>query len=108
MTAPESRMRGARDSSLAHSSQAENLRSDAPPSAARPVAAHARHDHRTARPKFLHVMRVAHAHCVGTRIVARIDTFGLVVGRDVKPLRWTVQPARRTRILRRVLREFYF
>ena len=54
-------------------------------STATPVAAHMRHDHRAARPVFLHIGDIALAHCVRAGIVAGIDVFLLVIGIDPKP-----------------------
>src|ERR1700754_2143977 len=54
------------------------------PSAARPVTAHARHDHRATRPEFLDIGGVTHAHRVRAGVVMRVDAFFLV-GRNAKP-----------------------
>ena len=54
-----------------------------------PEAAHARHDHRAARPVFLHVSRVAFAHRVAAGIIAGIDALGVrfVIRIDAQPRR---------------------
>ena len=61
------------------------------PLAAAPDARHARHDHRAARPEFLHVGCVTHPNRIRTGIVARIHIvgLGLVARIDPKPLRRT-------------------
>ena len=58
-----------------------------------PVTAHAWHDHRAARPIFLHIGGRAYAHGIGTGIVARIDIIGPLVEtrRDMEPGRWRAQ-----------------
>jgi hypothetical protein len=61
-------------------------------SAAAPHAGHVRHDHRAARPVFLHIGCVAHPNRIGARIVARINTIvrlGLIAGIDSNPPRRT-------------------
>src|SRR5689334_1933562 len=74
-------------------------------SAASPVAAHARHDHRAARPILLHIMRIAYAHRVRPRIIMRIYALLLVIGRDAKARRRPIDPMRRAGVLWRGLGE---
>jgi hypothetical protein len=50
----------------------DSIRTDA--LAAAPIAVHAGHDHRAARPEFLHVGCRAFAHRITAREIARIDT----------------------------------
>ena len=45
-----------------------------------PVAAHARRDHRAARPVFLHIGRRAHPHRIRSGVVARVDIGIVMVG----------------------------
>ena len=82
-------------------------------STAAPVTAHARHDHRPARPEFLDVSRVAFPHGVRTRIEARIDIVGPKsigridgIGIDTKTGRRPADSPRRRRIGHR-LRQTY-
>ena len=57
--------------------------------AAAPGAAHARHDHRAARPVFLHIGCVAYAHGVAARKIPGIDAVGsrLVTRINAQPCR---------------------
>ena len=70
-----------------------------------PVAAHARHDHGTARAIFRHIMGVAHTHGVRPRSIVRNDALLLIVRRDAKSGGWPIDPAWRTQIFWRSLRE---
>jgi hypothetical protein len=60
-------------------------------SAAAPHTGHVRHDHRAARPKFLHIGCIADPNRIGSRIVARINPvrLGQVAGINPNPPRRT-------------------
>ncbi len=70
-----------------------------------PMATHAWHDHRTARPEFLHIGGVAHPYRVGSRKIVRIDFVRLDVRIDAKPCCGPASPARHRRVVIIGLRE---
>lgn len=83
-------------------------------SSAAPDAGHARHDHRAARPEFLHIGCIAHPNRVRAWIIARVNTvrLGQVAGINPNPPRRTDRLCKRlsrrglrgSRALRRDLR----